>query len=53
MEKLIIGIGGTIGSYAGWWLGERFGIMTAFALSMVGTGIGMYYARRIAREYLP
>jgi hypothetical protein len=53
MEKLFIGIGATLGGYVGWWAGERFGIMTAFMLSMVGTGVGIYYGRRIARDYLP
>ena len=28
----------------GWYLGERFGFMTAFMLSMVATGVGMYLA---------
>jgi hypothetical protein len=27
------------------------GITTAFVLSMVGTGIGMYLGARIARDY--
>jgi len=53
MERVIIGLGATIGGYVGWWLGERWGIMIAFTLSMVGTGVGIYYGRRAAREYLP
>ena len=51
MKKLFILIGTTIGSSIGWWIGDKFGLMTAFALSMVGTGFGMYYGIRFAREY--
>jgi hypothetical protein len=51
MGKLFSFIGAIIGSYAGWFLGARVGFTTAFMLSMVGTGIGMYYGRRIAKDY--
>lgn len=51
VEKLIVGMGGTVGGYVGWYLGERFGFMTAFMLSMVATGVGMYLARRMSRDY--
>jgi hypothetical protein len=51
MGKLFSFIGATIGSYAGWFLGARVGFTTAFMLSMVGTGIGIYYGRLIARYY--
>ena len=51
MSKLFSFLGATIGGYAGWFLGARIGITTAFMLSMVGTGIGIYYGRRIARNY--
>ena len=36
------------GSYAGWYLGARVGFTTAFMVSMVGLGIGLYYGRKIA-----
>ena len=52
MEALLGFIGATIVGTAGWWLGEHIGFMTAFALGMVGTGIGLYVGRRAAREYL-
>ena len=51
MNKLMATIGATIGSGIGWWLGAKIGFMTAFMVSMVGTGIGIYYGRRIARNY--
>ena len=42
----------TLGGWVGWALGNPFGFMTAFFLSMVGTAIGVYFARRISRTYL-
>lgn len=51
MSKLFMLIGTTIGSYAGWWLGAHAGVMTAFILSMVGMGAGLYGGRRIAQNY--
>jgi hypothetical protein len=45
-------VGTTIGGGIGWWLGARAGIMTAFVCSMVGTGVGLYAARRFVRDYL-
>lgn len=52
MSKLLGFVGATIGSYLGWWLGSRAGIMTAFMVSMVGTGAGIYLGRRVALRYL-
>jgi hypothetical protein len=52
MSRLFVLIGATVGGAVGWWLGERVGFMTAFVLSLVGTGFGMYAGGRIAREYL-
>ncbi|MEO6528923.1 MAG: hypothetical protein ABIP93_20060 [Gemmatimonadaceae bacterium] len=51
MGKLLAFVGATVGSYAGWWLGSGAGIMTAFMLSMVGTGVGIYAGRRVAAHY--
>lgn len=51
MRKLFAFIGATIGGYAGWYIGARVGVTTAFVLGMGGTGIGMYYGRRIAGYY--
>ena len=53
MAKVAAFVGATLGGAAGWWLGARFGIMTAFILSTVGTGVGIYLVRRWFREYLP
>jgi hypothetical protein len=51
MGKLFSFIGATIGGYAGWFAGAKVGFTTAFILSMVGTGLGMYYGRKIANNY--
>ena len=51
MRKLLSFIGATIGGYAGWYVGAVVGTMTAFSLSMVGTGVGMYIAYRAAQNY--
>jgi hypothetical protein len=52
MEKLFAFVGSTIGGYAGWALGATVGLTTAVMVSMVGTGIGIYYGRRIAKIYV-
>ena len=52
MRKLFSFIGATIGSYAGWALGASVGMTTAFMVSMVGTGLGMYFGHRIAKNYI-
>ena len=51
MGKLFSFIGATIGSYAGWALGANVGFYTAFLVSMVGMGFGIYFGRRLARSY--
>ena len=51
MGKLFSFIGATIGGYAGWFVGAKIGFTTAFIVSMIGTGVGMYYGRRIAQNY--
>ena len=51
MNKVAGFIGATIGGGIGWWAGEGVGFMTAFMLSIVGTGLGIYAAKRIIRHY--
>jgi len=50
MTKLLVFIGATVGGWLGWAVGARVGIFTAFAVSMVGTGVGMYYGRKAAQN---
>src|SRR2546430_2762402 len=51
MGKLFSFLVATILGYVVWFIGAKIGITTAFVLSMVGTGVGMYYGRLIARNY--
>jgi hypothetical protein len=53
MKKMVGMLGGTVGGWVGWWLGAHFGMMTAFMISMVGTGAGMYGAIRLLQDYIP
>ena len=51
MTKLIMIVSSTIGSSLGWWAGARIGFMTAFMVSIVGFGVGIYMARRFVQSY--
>ncbi len=43
--------GATVGGWIGWIIGAPVSFTFAFVLSMVGTGIGMYYGRKLARRW--
>lgn len=49
MKKILVTFITIIGSWLGWWLGDHIGLMTAFLLSMVGTGLGIYFGRRLTQ----
>lgn len=51
MEKLLAVAGLSLGGWAGWAAGAPFGFFPAFLLSTVGTGLGLYVGRKIAREH--
>ena len=53
MKKLIVLLTTTIASAAGWWLGAKVGIMTAFIVSMIGFGFGLYYGNQFAKRVEP
>ncbi len=53
MIRLLGMISAILGSALGWWIGARIGFMTAFFLSILGTGAGLFYGTRFAREWLP
>ncbi len=42
----------TVLSTIGWWLGARIGIFSAYLLSTVAGGYGLWLGGRIAREHL-
>ncbi len=51
LNKLFGFIGMTIGGWVGWALGEPISFFTAFMLSMVGTGLGLWGAFWVQRRY--
>ena len=52
LKKVLVFICTTIGGSVGWSAGASLeGTMTAFILSMVGTGIGMYAGFKLAQRY--
>lgn len=53
MTKLFGFIGATAGGYVGWYLGAPVGTMTAFMISMIGSGAGLYYGRKLGDYYSP
>lgn len=53
MRAIIVAVGSLVGGAIGWWLGAFIGLFTAMALSAVGTGAGIYYSRKWAKEFLP
>lgn len=49
--KLLGFIGATIVGAIGWWIGSPVGLMTAFILSTIGSGLGLYLGRKVADHY--
>ena len=49
MKRILDLIGMTVGGWVGWTLGATISFFTAFVVSMVGTGVGLYAARRLTR----
>jgi hypothetical protein len=51
MHKLLGLIGMTVGGWLGWVIGLRFSFLAAILLGIVGTGLGLYWGRRIAQDH--
>lgn len=51
VTKLLGFIGLTIGGWIGWSVGAHVSLLAAVLLSIVGTGMGLYLGRRVARDY--
>jgi hypothetical protein len=49
MKKIVVTTIIIACSWIGWWLGSQLGLMTAFLLSMIGVGLGMYFGRRLVQ----
>ncbi len=52
MKKIILFISVTLFSSLGWWLGGRFGMMTGYWASFVGSLVGVYVGCIVNRNYL-
>jgi len=48
MDKLLGFVGVTAGGAVGWRLGQPLGFFAAFLLSTLGSGVGLYVARRFS-----
>ena len=51
MRKLMAFVGSAVGSYAGWAIGAPVGTMTAYMVSVVAAGAGMYAGYRLAERF--
>ncbi|MEP6989302.1 MAG: hypothetical protein ABJA80_00110 [bacterium] len=51
LGKMLGFIGATAGGAIGWWAGNYIGFMTAFFVSIVGTGLGIWAGKRLADQY--
>ena len=52
MEVVVGFLAAIILGAVGWWVGEHVGFMTAFIVSTVASGVGLYAGRRFVRDYL-
>ena len=52
MKGMMNMVGMTIGGWIGWALGAKVSIFMAFVVSMVGTGVGLYYAQKVTRAMM-
>lgn len=43
----------TVGGWLGWALGDPVSLFTAYILSVVGAGVGLYAARRFMGDLIP
>jgi hypothetical protein len=48
ISRYLAFLGASVGGAIGWWAGMYIGMMTAFMLSIIGTGAGIYAGRRLA-----
>ena len=53
MKGFLNFFGMSVGGWIGWALGAQVSIFTAFIVSMVGTGFGLFYTRRAVKRFLP
>ncbi|MGB0743924.1 MAG: hypothetical protein ACPGSB_05305 [Opitutales bacterium] len=51
MNKLCTFVGMTVFGWISWLLGEKVGLMTAFALSLIGSLPGVYIGWKVTMNY--
>jgi hypothetical protein len=51
MGRLYGFVGTTVLGYVGWFVGALVGTTTAVILSIIGSGLGIYYGRKVAQYY--
>ncbi len=51
MKGLLGFTGASVLGSVGWWAAAHFGIMTAFFVSTIASGFGMYFGRRLAEHW--
>ncbi|MGH7671175.1 MAG: hypothetical protein ACRENQ_16955 [Gemmatimonadaceae bacterium] len=52
MKKLFGTVGATVGSTIGWYAAVKFGFMTAFFVSTIVGGVGLYYGAKLASQWM-
>lgn len=52
MNKLCIFVGMVLVGYVGWWLGDKMGMIYAFALGSFGNLLGIYVGWKINKDCL-
>ena len=53
MKGLLKFAGMSAGGWVGWFIGAPISIYTAFMVSIVGSGVGLYYTQRAVKRFLP
>jgi hypothetical protein len=51
VTRLLIACSTFVLGSVGWYVGESIGLFTAFALSMVGTGVGVYVGKQLSERW--
>jgi hypothetical protein len=52
VKRLLDFIGMSVGGWLGWIAGAPISVFTAFIISIVGTGLGLYAVRRLTAGML-
>lgn len=53
MKRLLDLFAMTAGGWIGWVVGEPVSLFTAYVISVVGAGVGLYVVRRFLADLIP